>query len=134
MTIDIQWDKKFDMGHPRIDREHQAFLGLIRNVAHAADEQEPKEWCIRLLREVKKFAEFHFYSEDNVMLKIGYPEYAVHQQQHANLLTMLDERITAYINDRIDLEAVVVFMFDWYALHTSQADKKLGKYISLANQ
>ncbi len=130
MTIDIQWDKKFEVGHIRIDHEHQVFLDLIRNVSLASDRQEPRDWCIRLLREVKKYADFHFYSEENIMLKVGYPDYTVHQQQHCELLAMLDERVHAYITERINLEAVVVFMFDWFAMHTTHSDKKLVKYLS----
>ncbi len=130
MTIDIQWDKKFEIGHPRIDHEHQVFLDLIRNVSLASEREEPREWCVRLLREVKKYADFHFYSEENIMLKIHYPEYEPHQQQHTELLTILDERVHAYITERIDLEAVVVFMFDWFAMHTTHTDKRLAKYLA----
>ena len=129
MTIDIQWDKRFEVGHLRIDHEHQVFLDLIRSVSLASDTNEPKIWCLRLLNEVKKYADFHFYSEENLMLRVGYPDYADHQRKHAELLALLDERIHAYTTDRIDLEAVVVYMFDWFAMHTTKMDKKLGKYI-----
>jgi hemerythrin len=129
MTIDIQWDKRFEVGHLRIDHEHQVFLDLIRSVSQASESNEPKIWCLRLLNEVKKYADFHFFSEENLMLRVGYPDYPEHQKKHAELLALLDERIHAYTTDRIELEAVVVYMFDWFAMHTTKMDKKLGKYI-----
>jgi hemerythrin len=129
MTIDIQWDKRFEVGHSRIDHEHQVFLDLIRTASQASDTQEPKPWCLRLLNEVRKYADFHFFSEENLMLRVGYPDYPEHQKKHTELLALLDERIHAYTTDRIDLEAVVVYMFDWFAMHTTKMDKKLGKYI-----
>lgn len=128
MAIDIQWAKRFAMGQHRVDYEHQMLLELIRNVSVAAEQGESKEWCIRLLREVRKYAEFHFFSEENAMLKIGYPDYPSHQQQHTEILQMLDERIEAYITDRIDLDAVLVFLFDGFALHSTHCDKKLAKF------
>ena len=131
MAIDIQWKKKFEVGHPRIDQQHRMFLELIRNISHASERQQNKEWCIRLLRETKKFAEFHFYSEENIMLEMGYPDYAGHQQLHADLLTALDERVHAYISERINLEAILVFLIDWFAQHTSIADKKMAKFMNL---
>lgn len=129
MAIDIQWDKRFEVGHLRIDHEHQVFLDLIRNASQAAETGEPKDWCMRLLNEVKKYADFHFFSEENIMLKVGFPDYPEHQAKHVELLTLLEDRIHAYAKDQIDLEAVVVFMFDWFALHTTKMDKKIGKYI-----
>ena len=129
MAIDIQGDKKFEVGHPRLDHDHHIFLDLIRNVSQASERQEPKEWCMRLLREVKKFADFLFFSEENIMLRTGYPDYAEHQQKHVELLVRLEDRMDAYASDRINLDAVVVFMFDWFAMHTTQSDKKLGKYL-----
>lgn len=129
MAIDIRWDKRFEVGHPRIDQEHRVFLDLIRSVSLASEAEEPKPWCMRLLNEVRKYADFHFLSEENIMLRCGFPEYPEHQQKHAELLLLLDERIHAYATDRINLEAVVVFMFDWFAMHTTKMDKKIGKYI-----
>lgn len=130
MVIDIPWEKKFELGRPRIDSEHQVFLDLIRNVSEASERQEPKDWCLRLLREVEKFVDFHFFSEENLMLKTGYPDYLDHQQKHVELMESLRERVEAYAHDRINLEAVVVFLFDWFVMHTSQTDKKLGKFLS----
>jgi hypothetical protein len=43
---------------------------------------------------------------------------------------MLDGRITAYINDQIDIDAVIVFMLDGFALHSTHSDKKLAKYLA----
>ncbi|MDD2759616.1 MAG: bacteriohemerythrin [Methylomonas sp.] len=129
MAIDIQWCKKFGVGHTDVDREHQLFLDLIRNVSEALDRQEPKDWCLRLLREVEKYVDFHFFSEENLMLKSGYPEYLEHQKKHAEFLVSLSERVQAYASDRINLEAVVVFLFDWFVMHSAQMDKKLGKFL-----
>lgn len=130
MTIDIKWDKRFEVGNLRIDHEHQVFLDLIRNVSQASDAGESREWSMRLLSEVKKYADFHFFSEENIMLKVGYPDYPEHHAKHAELLNTLEDRIHAYAMERIDLEAIVVFMFDWFAMHTTKMDKKLGKYIA----
>lgn len=130
MDIDILWRKQLGVGHPEVDQGHQVFLDLIRNVSSASERQEPKAWCLRLLREVKKYADFHFFSEENLMLRVGYPDYLDHQRSHTELLIALDERLDAYASDHIDLEAVVVFLFDWFVMHTTKDDKKLGKFLN----
>lgn len=129
MTIDIQWDKRFEIGEFRIDQEHQVFLDLIKNVSIALDQQEPKDWCLRLLREIKKYAEFHFISEENIMFRAQYPDYDAHRAQHGDLLGVLDERIHAYLSDRTDLNSVLEFLFNWFAMHTTQADKRFAQFL-----
>ena len=54
--MDIKWDDKYLVGHPRIDHEHQVFVDLIRAVSMAADGQTGKDKASRLLMEVKKYA------------------------------------------------------------------------------
>lgn len=130
MAIDIQWDKKFAVGQHRIDYEHQMLLELIRNISLAGEQGESKDWCVRLLRELSKYLDYHFFSEENAMLKIGYPEFISHQQQHSDVKKMLDERIEAYQNERIDIDAVVVFLFDSFAMHSTHCDRKLAKFLA----
>ena len=124
-VIDIKWDSKFEIGHPRIDAEHRAFVDLIRAVSLEAERDCPKEKAMRLLLEVRKYAEFHFVSEENIMLDIGYPDYAEHREEHAWLLRRLEDEAHSYYTDSAPLEELAHFMFNWFALHTTTVDKKL---------
>jgi hemerythrin len=127
--INIKWDKKYSVGHERIDHEHQVFLDLIRNVSLAEEKKFDKDRGVRLLREVLKYAEFHFYSEENIMLDHGYPDYEGHKQEHTMLLAQLDDKIHGYSIDSVDLSELVDYMFTWFALHTTNTDKKMALYI-----
>jgi hemerythrin len=84
---------------------------------------------LRLLTEVRKYAEFHFYSEENIMLDAEYPEYAKHKEEHEVLLANLDYHFHQYRLGASNLDEVVDFMFNWFALHTTGSDKKLAGYI-----
>ena len=130
MPINTQWDKKFEVGHPRIDHEHQVFLDLIRNVSLASERQESDQWTTRLLEEIKKYAEFHFLSEENIMFRIDYPEYNAHHKQHLELLATLADKIHRFSSGQIELDSVVDFLFEWFAIHTTQTDKKLAQYLN----
>ena len=127
--IRIEWDDKYSVGHERIDHEHQVFLDLIINASRADEEQLPREKVLRLLNEIKKYAEFHFYSEENIMLDNGYPGYESHRQEHIMLLCNLDNKFHNYRFGLTSLTELVEFMFEWFALHTTYSDKKLAAYI-----
>lgn len=128
--IDIKWDEKFAVGHERIDQEHQIFLGLIKSVSSAADQGATKERILRILVEIKKYADFHFYSEENLMIDSGSPEYDEHKKEHQFLLARFDGLIHDYKTGASDLNELVEFIFQWFALHTTGIDKRLAMYIN----
>lgn len=123
--IDIRWDEKFEVGHPRIDHEHQVFVDLIRTVSLEAERNCSRDKALRLLLEVRKYAEFHFVSEENIMLDVQYENYDEHRQEHAWLLRRLEHETYLYHTSGTTLEQLAEFMFDWFAMHTTVADKKL---------
>ncbi len=127
--IQIEWDNKFAVGHARIDHEHQVFLDLIKNTSMINESNAPKDKIMRLLIEVKKYADFHFYSEENIMLDVQYPEYEKHKHEHQVLLSILDEHLHKFNEDSTSIDTIVDFMFKWFALHTTTVDQKLGAYI-----
>ncbi|MCU7916909.1 MAG: hemerythrin family protein [Candidatus Thiodiazotropha sp. (ex Epidulcina cf. delphinae)] len=127
--INIDWDKKFELGHERIDFEHRVFLNLIRTISDEEESGSDKERILRLLAELRKYAEFHFLSEENEMLKVNYPDYEEHRKEHVRLLANYSDRVAEFRMDAIPLENIVEYIFSWFALHTTQVDKRLAEYI-----
>ncbi|MBK1650364.1 hemerythrin [Rhabdochromatium marinum] len=121
---------KFSIGHDRIDHEHQVFLDLMINVSRANEDGSSQERVLRLLEEVKKYAEFHFFSEENVMIDAKYPEYDAHHKEHRILIAALDSKVYDYCAGQLDLDALVEFLFEWFALHTTGSDKRIAQYLS----
>lgn len=132
--MDIKWDDKYLVGHPRIDHEHQVFVDLIRSVSIAADTHPAKDKVLRLLTEVKKYAEFHFVSEENIMIDASFPELEPHQREHNHLLAKLDDELHRFRHDQIALDHITNFMFEWFALHTTKMDLRLTRFLAEKNQ
>lgn len=130
--IDIQWDSKFEVGVQRIDFEHQVFVDLIRSISQAAEQHSPAQRIVRLMQEVRKYAEFHFLSEENIMQDVGYPQYEEHKKEHARLISTLDDRIYDYRHGSHTADAFADFLFQWFALHTTQKDLLLAQHIRQA--
>lgn len=127
--IDIHWDPRYEVGHPRIDHEHQVFVELIRSVSFQSQQNTAPERMARLLMEVKKYAEFHFFSEENVMIDALYPALELHRKEHQMLLFQLEDRIHQVKNGVLKPSDVAEFMFHWFALHTTQEDKKIAEFL-----
>lgn len=121
----LKWDQKYELGHERIDAEHRIFLGLVIDFHDAIEQKKSKEKLIRILREIGKYAEFHFVSEENIMADYGYPEQTEHAQLHDILLSDVRDKYSRFMLDEISADAVFDFLFSWFAIHTSTEDKKL---------
>lgn len=125
----IKWDQSFEIGHERIDLEHRVFFNLLESLDKAFEANKPTALILRLLTEIEKYAEFHFYSEETIMLECGYPELERQQQQHHALLQELADKIDEFKTDRCSGFFLPGFLFEWLVLHTSREDRKLSRFI-----
>ena len=130
--IHVEWSALFEVGHERIDFEHKIFLGLIRDASTALERGLPQERVIRHLDEVKKYAVFHFTSEENIMVDVAYPDYEKHRKEHQVLLALLADKAHQYRSEEIQLDEIIEYLFEWFALHTTQVDTHLARYIEKA--
>lgn len=129
MPITLAWDSRFEIGHERIDSEHRIFLSLVRDLSVESENGAKKERVERTLHEIYKYADFHFTSEENIMADVDYPQLAAHKQEHKMLLAQLKNFIQRYRADLQRPEDVVDFLFQWFAMHTTQEDKLIAKFI-----
>lgn len=125
----LKWNHKYELGNERIDMEHRIFLGLIVDFHDAAKQGAPKDKLIRILNEICKYAEFHFVSEENIMTESLYSEQKQHAHLHNMLLAQVHDKLSQFNRDHIGPDEIYKFLFEWFAFHTSNEDKKLVGHI-----
>lgn len=125
----LKWDSKYELGNDRIDAEHRIFLGLIVDFQEAAAIDTPKDKLLRIFKEICKYAEFHFLSEENIMIDHGYPELEHHTNSHQKLLAEANNKLYQLHAGTISADEAFNFLFNWFAFHTSSEDKSLVGYI-----
>ena len=125
----MEWDSKYELGHDRIDAEHRIFLSLIMDFEEALSQDASKEKLNRILKELTKYAKFHFVSEENIMAEHNYPDLEKHAYLHLMLLTEVRNYSNQFMNDMVEATEVFGFLFNWFAFHTVTEDKKLIGFI-----
>ena len=125
----ITWSKKYEIGHARIDFEHQIFVDLIVRIHDAAKSGEDKDYLQRLLYELRKYAEFHFISEENIMYAIHYPEYEAHKLLHHKLLERYSQKTIEIELEEQTIDDFLTFLKDWFINHTLKEDSKIAAYV-----
>lgn len=129
MPITIAWDNKFEVGHERIDAEHRIFLSLIRDLSIEAESGAKRQRIERTLQEIFKYADFHFTSEENIMADVDYPRLTAHKHTHDRLLAQYKNKVYEFHADVQEPEKIVTFLFQWFALHTTQDDKRIADFL-----
>lgn len=130
----IHWDRKFEVGHPRIDAEHQIFLSLIHELGARIEGKAPSASLGRILAEVQHYAAFHFVSEENLMEEMNYPATEEHRQLHKMLMASLQDKNRQVMQGKLACDELLDFLLDWFAIHTTQEDRKLTRHIESLGQ
>lgn len=94
-ALTIHWSRKFSVGIPEVDREHQKFLSLVNDLVAFIVEGKGKAEIERQMRLVIADAISHFENEERLFLEFGYPEAErhalLHKQIRNRLVRMADE-------------------------------------------
>ncbi|MGE5503964.1 MAG: bacteriohemerythrin [Actinomycetota bacterium] len=138
----LLWEEWFEIGHDTIDFEHKVFFSLIHKLECLVEEARPRGEISRTMMEILKYAEFHFTSEENIMLEAGFSNLARHATMHRELLHRLKEDISTYEFGSSDGKDIVEFLFEWLLRHTIAEDiaisiavkeKRLRTFFAAAN-
>ena len=84
--MEIEWKEEYEVGNFEIDSQHKTFVGIIFKLQQAVLKGKSTDYTDRLLLELFKYTEFHFCSEENLMLDVCYPDVRRHQDEHKKLL------------------------------------------------
>lgn len=126
--IDLTWKAGYETGHPRIDFEHRVFVDLIGSVEHAATHGASEDKLRRTAIEIYKYADFHFFSEESIMVEVGFPDLDRHRALHQSLLAELRDFVESVCVDSVRAEAMVEFLAHWFVSHTVHEDLKLARF------
>ena len=124
----IHWEKQFETGQPLIDAEHRLLVMFFRKLDVAIKTKENVTTISRIIIEVRKFVEFHFASEENLMSETAYPDLEKHRARHAELLLELNSMVARVASHREYPEDLLVFLNDWLRNHIANDDQLVAQH------
>lgn len=123
----ILWKSAYEIGHEKIDAEHQQLFELINRFL-AAEGQGALTMCAMSLF---KYTREHFTHEEGLMRDIGYPSIREHIQQHNDLLSELNHIAESIANNTLDKSQLSAFLVPWLLNHIGKSDAELAGYLRL---
>jgi len=128
----MEWLSKFEVGNEKIDLEHRVFFDLVKGIAEANENGDSRDRIRRLVAETMKYAEFHFLSEENMMIDVNYPEFEEHHEHHNALMRKLQLYTVKFESGDDNISELINFLVEWFSEHTTNEDLMLSRYIRQA--
>jgi hemerythrin len=127
---ELVWGSNFEIGIEEIDRQHMEFVKLLRRFNIGLQKALPLTIQLQILKELMKFADYHFCSEQNIMILTNYPHLVHQQSEHARFLISLDHRVGDYRRARQGGQELTDFLYNWFVNHTQTEDRKIAAHIA----
>ena len=112
-----------------LDTQHRMLMLLCRKLDIAIKTGQSVQTVQRVMLEVKKFTEFHFVSEQNLMHEINYPLVDEHSKIHTELLIALQVHLSKISHKAEFPEDVLYELNEWLGEHIVQDDLKIVEYL-----
>ncbi len=127
------WNSSFEVGVPRIDKQHQELIDLINELGSAITTQIEVPKFDDLTQRLRDYINFHFRDEERVFEQSSMPqeEQANHKAKHR----FFEEKVAAVIADKdwSDSEAaeeLFDFLVTWLVKHILVADRNIPQYLN----
>ena len=132
--MELEWEPDFETGNEYVDLQHRYFVDLIRRVGINFTETDDAAYKEKLIDELRKYAEFHFTSEENIATSHNLPGVSAHHHRHQELLEEFNHIAEDLNKGRKTVEEFLSFLTDWLIGHTVYEDKKLFQSIELVSK
>ena len=128
----IQWDEaKMSVNIEEIDKQHQALLDLISNLATAVKTGRSNRIFDNLMTDLLRYAELHFAAEEDYFREYQYPEAAGHQIKHKEFINKIQGTIRDLHSGKSDrIEKVPDFLRGWLVDHIMGMDKDYSYFFN----
>jgi len=127
--MQIAWKKELEIGNEMIDTQHRMLVLLLKKLDLAITNRMGEKVVMGILLEIKKFTEFHFLSEENLMSELRYPGLADHERIHSELLGQLNVFIAKINRKQETPEDILPQIVTWVANHVVSEDLKIAEYV-----
>ena len=64
--MELEWESDFETGNEYVDLQHRFFVDLINRVGANFKKTDDVVYIEKLISELRKYADFHFTSEENI--------------------------------------------------------------------
>ena len=127
----LRWTEEYSVGVKELDDHHRQLFSLLNNNLKSVINKNGDLKTIGAdLKKLQEYTITHFKAEENLFLKINYPDAKAHLHEHEEFrkeLRKLD--ILADGTDDLARLKLLLFLSTWFTKHIMTVDKKYVPYL-----
>jgi len=130
----VSWQKSYSVGIRLIDEQHMHLINLTNKLFNScmSGREGARIGFMETIHEAVNYVGYHFSTEEKVMLRINYPDYIRHKQEHADFVRKVFIKVEDFRCGKIFAPiSFVYFLRDWILHHIAVCDKRMGDYLLL---
>ena len=128
----LAWDGNLSVGIEELDRQHRAFVEVVRKLHDVLTEQgvvELRKAGEQALEGVQDYMREHFPAEEGFMERIGFPGLEEHRRLHRDFALQFDEFHRQYREGLVVLNSEIMkWLQDWFLDHLATEDRKYASF------
>lgn len=127
----IKWKNDYELGVSHIDEQHKKLFEIAYNAYKLLINDfftDKYDKIMEILEELKEYTVFHFKSEEEYMLSIGYKKFLSHKVEHENFINKINniDLTKIDLNQDESVKEILEFIVDWIDKHILNMDKLIG--------
>ncbi len=127
----FSWNDEYSVSVNLFDEHHKVLIGLINELHEAMQIGKGKEALGTIFDKLISYTRDHFQAEEALMVKLSYPDYLIHKNEHENLTrTALGLQAKFNSGQEALSIATIHFLKEWLTHHILMTDMKYGPYLN----
>lgn len=124
----VEWNEALSLGDETIDRQHKGLVALINQMHEHLDAPDKEEQVMRCITSMYLYAKEHFWDEEALMDRVGYPDKARHAALHREFVQKTHGLTDCCLLSEAPYAELLNFLVAWFSEHVSTEDAKLVAY------
>lgn len=126
----IQWNEDLATGLDELDGQHRTLVDTFNRLVAVVAGHGSRDEQEGLMIFLRDFAVRHFETEQELMVRSGYPEETEHRRLHAELAMEVDDLLDRFHRGEAALTPVILEDLDgWLRRHIREEDFRLAEFL-----
>jgi len=125
----VEWNESICLGVPRIDEDHKRLIQILNFIEAHQDDDVRTEAISTVIEQIREFTSNHFRYEEEYMLRINYPDYEAHKEQHKIFKGKIAALCIDVMNHKKNTPKEIYHQLsEWVVNHLLRTDKQIQAF------
>lgn len=121
----VEWEKVYETGVERIDKQHRRLIEIMDRVAAVVHDTRNDTILPFLYVDLKAYAKYLFHIEEILMTKVNYIDSEQHMAMHQEFTETLEKYMNNEEGDQIEnAKKMIDYLQDWLFEHILIEDRR----------